>query len=287
MINIILISGFLGSGKTTMLNQMIKNMKHLAIIVNEYGKESVDDKLLETDYSVSEISNGSIFCTCKSDQFVNVLLKAKDHDIKTIIVENSGLADPMGMASIMEILDKVSPNTFKYGGSICLVDAKNYHKVKSTLPVIKNQLLGSSLIVINKSDLVDSIYLESLKEELEHFGHQVISTEYGKINYNALPELVSENNKNHLISMTLGITKLHLDTSNKTKKDVEEWLDDISHLTLRIKGFLKDEEFYLIQSVLHDYNIKKWHRSESLFLEVIMKSNDVNKEKIIKVWENR
>jgi len=284
MIKIILISGFLGAGKTTLMNKMIKKMEKVAIVINEYGQTSIDDKLLETEFSVSEISNGSIFCTCRSDQFVKVLLKAREYAVDTIIVENSGLADPMGMSSIMEIIDKLSPDTFEYAGSICVVDALNFHKIKQILPVISNQITGSNLIVVNKSDLVTRDNLEVLKLELTAQGHEVITTSYcevddllDKLKFYELP-------LSNLITKTLGISKLHLETKNKSYEEIKQWLSKIAHLTLRIKGFIKDENIYLVQSVLENYILEEWYKDEALALEVIYRSNDQCKKYILEEW---
>ncbi|MCH4887553.1 hypothetical protein EZV73_08215 [Acidaminobacter sp. JC074] len=284
MIKIILLSGFLGSGKTTLLNHLIKTMEKTAIIINEYGKESVDDKLVHGDFDVQEISNGSIFCTCRSDQFLNVLLRAKAFDVETILVENSGLADPTGMGSIMDMLEKVSPNTFEYEGSICVLDALNYHKVKSTLPVVKNQVIGSSLIVINKIDLVGDVYLTELTDELVSEGHQVVQTQYGQVD-----DVIMSRERtlsNGLITKTIGISKLHLDASEYSLEQVEKWLEKIGPLTLRIKGFINDSGHFLVQSVLGDYRVEAWPNSENAFLEIIYKSNDQVKSKILETWKN-
>ena len=80
MIDILLISGFLGSGKTSLMKSLIKNFKKekIGIIVNEFGQEGVDGKLLkESGLSVDEISDGSIFCACRSDRFIDAILKTK------------------------------------------------------------------------------------------------------------------------------------------------------------------------------------------------------------------
>jgi len=285
MIKIILISGFLGAGKTTLLNRLIQKMNNVAIVINEYGQTSIDDKLLETEFSISEISNGSIFCTCRSDQFVKVLLKARDYAVETIVVENSGLADPMGMNSIMAILDKLSPDTFEYVGSICVVDALNFHKIKHTLPVINNQINGSNLIVVNKSDLVTTDNLEDLKLELTNQGHEVITTSYCDVDDLANKLKSYELPLSNLITKTLGVSKLHFEAKEKSYDDIIQWLSNIAHLTLRIKGFIKDENVYLIQSVLEKYTLEKWDKEEALVLEVIYRSNDQCKKIIMEEWD--
>jgi len=291
MIKIILLSGFLGSGKTTLLNNMLSHMttEKVAVIVNEYGKEGVDGQLIDSDdFSISEINDGSIFCTCKSDQFIEVILKTKELDVDVIIVENSGLADPMSMSRIMDILEKLSPKTYHYSGSICVVDALNFMKIKEILPVIKNQVKGSNLLILNKVDLVTHGVIIALREELKSMTDtEIIETKHCKITKveNLFKLKAITETQHQLITKTLGISKIHLESSCMTVKGMEQWLFKISHLTLRIKGFILDESSYLVQSVLGDYTIKAYDEKVEPYVEIIMRSHGAHKALIIKEFE--
>ena len=67
-----LITGFLGAGKTTFLKNFARQFagRRLRLIINEFGRVGVDGTLLrELDAALDEISNGSIFCACRLDQF--------------------------------------------------------------------------------------------------------------------------------------------------------------------------------------------------------------------------
>ncbi len=79
MAKLYLITGFLGTGKTTFLKKFIWQFdrQKTHIIVNEYGKEGVDGQLLkELGTTLDEINNGSIFCSCRLDKFEEILENA-------------------------------------------------------------------------------------------------------------------------------------------------------------------------------------------------------------------
>ena len=83
---IIMITGFLGSGKTTLMQNILceygKSMK-AGVIVNDFGKENIDAKLLgEEGIALSELSNGSIFCACIKDKFVDSLIEMSHRDLE-------------------------------------------------------------------------------------------------------------------------------------------------------------------------------------------------------------
>ena len=184
MSKLYLVTGFLGAGKTTFLKNFIRSFENqrLHIIVNEYGKEGIDGKLLrEVGTVLDEINNGSIFCSCRLDKFQEVLQKALESQPDVIIIEASGLSNPTNVRKIMGQKEKFPG--LEYMGSICLLDAKRFHKVYETATVVKKQISISDIILINKTDL-------ATKEELQNIyvvirDHRpdipIFETTYGQI----------------------------------------------------------------------------------------------------------
>jgi G3E family GTPase len=151
-----LITGFLGAGKTTFLNMAAKTFREcrIALIVNEFGKQGIDGDLLSgKGYEVTEISNGSIFCVCRMDMFIDALTQAAQTAADLLLVETSGLSNPTNMDDILAQTKTVSGISFDYKGCICLVDALNFEKVYETAVAVPDQIRQSSLAVINKTDL--------------------------------------------------------------------------------------------------------------------------------------
>ena len=136
-----LITGFLGAGKTTFLKKLVSQLrdKRLHIIVNEFGREGVDGALLsEIGAALDEISNGSIFCSCRLDRFEEVLDTALESKPDCILVEASGLSDPTNVRNIMlqpDFADRV-----EYMGGICLIDAVRFEREYATARCCKKQL---------------------------------------------------------------------------------------------------------------------------------------------------
>ncbi len=105
MTRLLLVTGFLGAGKTTLLKRLIAHFSNLRlhVIVNEFGAAGVDGHLLrEMQVAVDEISNGSIFCSCRWDKFEETLQKAMQSQPKLILVEASGLSDPTGVDRLLK-----------------------------------------------------------------------------------------------------------------------------------------------------------------------------------------
>jgi G3E family GTPase len=153
MLNITIITGFLGSGKTTLVNKIIKeNPKtRFGLIINEFGEVGVDSELVATtDQEITEISNGCLCCVVRSD-----LIGAVDKMIKTgkvdhLIIETSGLAEPAPIAQtfIMENLG----GKINLDGIYCVIDAENFDANIKDYNILKEQIQTSDVAIINKID---------------------------------------------------------------------------------------------------------------------------------------
>ncbi|PAB60473.1 CobW family GTP-binding protein [Anaeromicrobium sediminis] len=294
MIDIYLITGFLGAGKTTLMRNLLNGFEgnKTAIIVNEFGKEGVDGNLLEKEgMLIEEINNGSIFCVCRSDLFIDAILKSADLGVENLIVESSGLADPFGMPKIMTILEKLAPNEFHYSGSICVVDSKNFYKVYETAVAIEHQVQGADLIFMNKTDIATDEEIQSVEKTIRELNNhaRIIKTNFSKIDdFDEIIKLQwhKPDMKGILIKKTLGISKyilkFHCNNLNLLKEWLEEWAEEV----YRVKGFCKiNGESYLVEAVQSQIHIEKLnYDKEEDFLVVLGPSRDVIKEKIKASW---
>lgn len=99
-----LVTGFLGSGKTTLVKNWMRQIapRRVHLIINEFGKVGVDGVLLKSlDAELAEICDGSVFCACRLEQFRQALSQAAERRPDVILVETSGLADPTGVESVL------------------------------------------------------------------------------------------------------------------------------------------------------------------------------------------
>lgn len=191
MIDFYLVTGFLGAGKTTLLKRLIAAFSgcSLRLIINEFGRASVDGALLEALADVEEIADGSIFCTCRIDRFEAALKTCVDAKPDVIIVETSGLSDP---SSIREILRPYEQEgCLRFRGTICLVDAIRIEKVFSSARACKKQLAISDLILINKADLASEEQLRRASDLARLYcpNARIVQTSYGEVSDEILTEL--------------------------------------------------------------------------------------------------
>ncbi|MCF7944615.1 MAG: GTP-binding protein [Spirochaetia bacterium] len=166
-----IISGFLGSGKTTFLNKLLKlyRGKNIGIIVNEFGSISIDGTLIEADTGIqkTELNGGQIFCSCLSGSFVESIASYKDKELDILIVEASGLAKPSPLLEIVEWAEKKSDHMISYRGMIGIIDASRYLDLSSVLKTLEEQVAFSDRFIINKTDLVDQETLQKVLSSVQ------------------------------------------------------------------------------------------------------------------------
>lgn len=159
MIPFYLITGFLGSGKTTFLKHIINTVGdryRIAIIQNEFAPTGIDGKILKEnspEFQLIEINNGSVFCACQLSNFEATLLRLLEHyRPEMIFLEASGLADPINMAEILQSPSLASQMQLRH--IFCLADAVNYFKGLKLMTRFQHQLMIADTVLINKSDLI-------------------------------------------------------------------------------------------------------------------------------------
>ena len=162
---ITIFSGYLGSGKTTIILNALKQYaqpQRFAMIKNEFGDASVDGNLAKLqNLAVTELVNGCLCCILVGslNEAVNELIE-KQHP-ERIIIEASGNALPF------PILLELKKNDHVYvDGVISVVDCVNFEKVKDTSMVAREQAKHTDLIVFNKVGMVDEDKLFQVKEDI-------------------------------------------------------------------------------------------------------------------------
>ena len=123
------LTGFLGSGKTTILLKLLEQLKghRVGVIQNEFGKLSIDGEILrDGDIKMVELNRGSIFCTCLKLSFVQGLAEMAKQNLEYLFVESSGWGDPSNLEEILAAAKELAGDVFDFQGAICLVDAVNF-----------------------------------------------------------------------------------------------------------------------------------------------------------------
>lgn len=167
--SVTLLTGFLGSGKTTLVNQLLTEQvgQRIAVIVNEFGELGIDAALIASsdDDDVVELANGCVCCASRGDLVKAVeTLVSSGRDLDHVLVEGSGMADP---GPVVESL--VSPplsERLTYTGTVTCVDAANFDANLEHAEAAYNQLTHADLLIINKADLVSPEVLELIGQGL-------------------------------------------------------------------------------------------------------------------------
>jgi G3E family GTPase len=195
-IRLYLLTGFLGSGKTSVINSLLSQIqgKKVGLILNDFGSIPVDSALIDDTSKIAVSTNlngGQIFCSCLSGSFIKSVTKMAEYDLDYILVEASGLSKP---TSLLEIVSAITSQETKhrvvYGGMACVVDAQRYLILSQSLMTITEQVVCSDWFIINKSDLVDEQLLQSTISHLTHIKPltPIYTTSFGKVT----PEIMSQ-----------------------------------------------------------------------------------------------
>ncbi len=156
-IPVTVLTGYLGAGKTTLLNRILSENhgKKYAVIVNEFGEIGIDnDLIVESDEEIYEMNNGCVCCTVRGD-LIRVVegLMRRPGRFDGIIVETTGLADPVPVAQTFFMDDDVRAKT-ELDAVVALVDAKHLPLRLKDSREAEDQIAFADVVVVNKTDLV-------------------------------------------------------------------------------------------------------------------------------------
>ncbi|MDY6029125.1 MAG: GTP-binding protein [Acidaminococcaceae bacterium] len=167
---ILIISGFLGAGKTTFIKKMAERTgKQFVIMENEFASLNIDAEILRTNPSaqqmkVWELTEGCICCSLNLDFAHSVMTVANSIDPEYLIVEPSGVAWP---SRIVEQLNKIAYERIGLLAPITIVDALHYEKSRKEYDeLFKNQLYTAGTVVLSKSEKFAADDFQRVKENL-------------------------------------------------------------------------------------------------------------------------
>ncbi|MFC7053349.1 CobW family GTP-binding protein [Hansschlegelia quercus] len=153
------LTGFLGAGKTTILNAVLsapRGQKRYGVIVNEFGAIGVDGSLvIGADEDVIELANGCLCCSVRGDLIgaLETLLE-RGGELDAILVETTGLADPGPIAATFLLDDDLSDRV-RLDGVVTVLDAVHVERQLAEEDVAASQIAFADLLVLAKSDIVN------------------------------------------------------------------------------------------------------------------------------------
>ncbi|GAA0775970.1 hypothetical protein GCM10008908_28540 [Clostridium subterminale] len=247
-INLYVLTGFLGSGKTTVLLRLLDALKdkRVGVIQNEFGKLGIDGAILKRDnIEMVEINRGSIFCSCLKISFAQALAEMSKQGLEYVFVESSGLADPSNIEEIFEgVKVLLSEATYDLKGVLCLIDVVNFIEQLEDLETVNRQLKHCHMAIINKVDLIEEEELKNVIKEVREVNPKcdIETCSFGEFGIDFLNKdlLVNqwaegEESTNTVESKPKSLTMNFSSVVSKNK--MEEFLNSIKKYSYRIKGF--------------------------------------------------
>ena len=305
MINVYIISGFLGSGKTTFIQKLLSEKKFgkVMLLENEFGEVGVDGAFFDKALKIKEINNGCICCSLQGD-FESALEEIEKSDITDLLIE------PSGVGKLSEIINVVSEDEdFRIISHICIVDVKTckkYHKnfkdyfddqVKAANAVVLSHLdvasenkideakkiieeINDDVIILDKpvseykiDELMDLI-VKGYEEDNEHEHHEGCECNCGCHHHHDHEHHHHHDDDDDEVFKNQIIRPSHI----FTKEELEKILSNVDEDIIRIKGYVnsKDGTLYL-NYVLNEYNIYLGEKREDTLVSIIGTSIDKNK----------
>ncbi len=318
------ITGFLGAGKTTLIRHLLENAqgRRIALIINEFGDVGIDGEIIKgcgdalcREADVIELSNGCICCTV-ADDFVPAMKKLLDRadPPRHIVIETSGLALPQPLIRAFnwpEIKSRVTVD-----GVIAVVDAKalaegrfaddeeavarqraadpNVDHENPIEELFEDQLNCADMVILNKTDLVDSDELEKLTRGLKlqvRNGTRIVPAKRGALDLSMLlgisaeaeddmhnrpshHEMEGEEQHDHDDFVTFIVSLGQAADKHALLRRIETTI--ASHDILRLKGFADlngSASRLLIQAVgprLNSYFDRPWKPGETRGTELVV-----------------
>ena len=246
--NLYILTGFLGSGKTTFLKRALNDLegKKVGVIQNEFGKIGIDGEIIKKDgMELVEINKGSIFCSCLKMNFVEAMCEMADRNLDYLFVEGSGIGDPSNIEDILFGVTHNKGDVYDFAGIICIVDALHFMAQVDDLEGVQRQVKHCNLCIINKTDLVSHEVVSKVKETVKNINPvaHIEEASFAKFNYDFLNEDLRKNkyaeceettNSAETKPKTLTLTC----EESIDKEEFINFINSVSKDTFRMKGFL-------------------------------------------------
>lgn len=160
-----LIAGYLGAGKTTVVNHILSDQhgRRICVLVNDFGEIALDEDLIENrSGDTIALSNGCMCCTIGNDFYdaIDRILRMSPRP-EHLVIETSGVSDPFNVGQIA-----LAEPEMELRGVVVVVDAVNFETVLSDAllgDTLRNQLATAGLVLITKSDVAPDGALERLR----------------------------------------------------------------------------------------------------------------------------
>lgn len=159
-----ILTGFLGSGKTTLLNRVLREEHGVrcAVIVNEFGEVGLDGDLLQqASQDFVKMDNGCLCCVLNDELVKTIAELAKRNDFDKVIVETTGVADPLPIA--WPFLRQEFDERFRFAGIVTVVDCLHFEQMLQAGEETRLQIERADFLYLSKTDLATPEQLHAIQ----------------------------------------------------------------------------------------------------------------------------
>lgn len=273
-IRVILVTGFLGSGKTTLVNQLIRQLPpqtRLSVLMNEFAEIGVDAALIErvAGLEIIEVRKGSIFCICAKNEFIRGLTHvAEQLTPEYLLIEATGVANPTDIRKDLSL--PLFKGRFHFEQQICLVDTVNFEAAYYVFAAVEHQIATSDLFILNKTDLATADQRQTVRELIaahrpspniiETFQAkvpliQILHTIESKASMGLAVPQFEQNASPHQLPPDRMLSAIY-EWKGKSRSELDHCLENCPDSLARCKGFVElDGNGYLIDGVMGRFTV--------------------------------
>ncbi|MDM5233597.1 CobW family GTP-binding protein [Lysinibacillus pakistanensis] len=273
MKDVYLFSGFLGSGKTSMLTDVIRQLKEKnlkpAVIMNELGKLPFDSHAVEKDIPLKEMLEGCICCSGAEKTEAQIQSLLMDNEFDVLIIETTGAAHPV------EALDAVYSPLFaeklNVKGIVTVADSKLWLNRETLTPQVRSlfmeQIRHAHLLLANKTDLLTEAEQARVVYELQGYNPHafILQTTNGRVPLRLLEDLKataqvdkSDILKSPIAAMHLGSRLVEFKGIDFTQQQFEDWVRSLPDTIYRMKGYVPIEGVRNPMLFQYAYGMVQW-----------------------------
>ena len=245
---VLLLTGYLGSGKTTLVNHILTNRKGIkfAVIVNDIGEVNIDASLIQKggvvaqkDDSLVALQNGCICCTLKMDLVDQLSDLVKTQQFDYIVIEASGICEPEPIARTISTIPKMNPKYTAYGTPrldciVTVVDALRMQSEFSCGGDLEREDIGEedienllvqqiefcNIVLLNKVDEVSKDEIMHLRQIITHLnpGAIIIETNYAQVDLDRIVDTHAFDYE-HVAISTGWVRELERETTEEEERE--------------------------------------------------------------------
>ena len=233
---ILLVSGFLGAGKTTFIKEMAKNINlEFVVLENEYADIGIDgDFLDEKNLNVWEMSEGCICCSMKGDFKSSIKKIYSEINPEYLVIEPTGVGM---LSSIIENIREINNNDIEILSPLTLIDITSFNEYLETFNnFFIDNLKNTGKVILTKLENYNPFDIENIKNEISKINNnlEIITDDYRTFQKEWFGEILNKNIDNKIIDKNFSL-KTHINLRTFSKENINlKTMDELGLLLNRL-----------------------------------------------------